>query len=224
MSSRISKGSSRSSVGRSRSVGSRISRPSRMSETISSAVERVEIAEAVRGATHDERAAAAGAAVDGSAAQPGGVGLDQARRARTGSRCRGGHQVHPRPTGRHRQRRAGARRAAAAAGSTTARAGSRPRADHAGPQVQRRGRCAQRPDARSPGRRRLATAASISDALSGRRRRSCPRRRPAASAICRVLTSSPCSRSSGMVAAISAARRSSGASAGYPLPLTRTLG
>jgi len=52
----------------------------------------------------------------------------------------------------------------------------------------------------------------MSDALSGKTRKMVPSATPAAWAICRVLTAVPCSMSSGMVASISAARRSSGAS------------
>src|SRR3954452_4002822 len=59
----------------------------------------------------------------------------------------------------------------------------------------------------------LAIAASMRSFLVGKTRKIVPSATPAASAISRVLTSVPCSRTSGRGAATSASRRSSGGSA-----------
>ena len=62
------------------------------------------------------------------------------------------------------------------------------------------------------GRRRLETAA-ISSSLSAKMRKIVPSAIPAASAICRVVTISPCSMSKGSVASMIIDRRSPGGSA-----------
>ncbi len=80
-----------------------------------------------------------------------------------------------------------------------------------------------------PGRRSMAwmtwvgsqacsTAAQMSADLSANTRKIVPSATPAASAITRVLTSTPCSASRGSVAAISALRRSSGVSRAITRP------
>ena len=70
-----------------------------------------------------------------------------------------------------------------------------------------------------PGSSTVAIAVWISASLSGNTRKIVPSATPAASAICRVVTLTPCSATKGSVAATSAARRSAGGN-GLARPIT----